>query len=133
MPPAGHPSFQAYRDLELMTLVVDYQDQEPLLNKLKERRGIDVFVASFTAVQKPNGDKISYCVWGNGVDSLLPMAQNVIFIREAGSPPAAIGSWERVREVVGSLMEQTEYWPPRFRVREFPDDAALEAIGTKEL
>jgi hypothetical protein len=87
------------------------QDQEPLLKKLNERRGVDVFVATFTAVQKPNGDKFSYCVWANGVDSLLPMAQNIFFIREVGSPPAAIGSWERVREVVGSLMEQTDNYP----------------------
>jgi hypothetical protein len=43
------------------------------------------------------------------------------------------GAWERVREVAGGLMEQTEHYPPRYRVRGFPDAAALEAIGKGEL
>jgi hypothetical protein len=133
MPSPDHPTYRVYRDLELMTFLGDYQAQKAILDALHERRGIDVFVATFNARQKDDGDKFSYCVWSNGVDTLLPMAQNVFLMKEPGSPPAAIGSWERVREVVGSLMEQTDHWPPRFRVRQFPDDEALEVIGTKEL
>jgi hypothetical protein len=44
----------------------------------------------------------------------------------------ALGEWDRV-EVSGGLMEETECYPPHYRVRGFPDDAALEAIGKGEL
>jgi hypothetical protein len=88
-----------------------------------------LFVASLSAVQKKSGDLVSYCVWGRGVDSLLPVAHKVILISKPGEDPAAIVDWDRVREVVGALMEQTDDYPPRFRVREFPSDGALAAIG----
>jgi hypothetical protein len=81
---------------------------------------------------KESGNLVSYCVWGRGVDALLPVAQKVILIRVRGEDPVAIGDWDRVREVVGVLMEQTDDYPPRFRVREFPSEEALAAIGKGE-
>jgi hypothetical protein len=134
MPPPGHPSHRAFRDLEVKTLGPMYQAQEELLNRLHERDGVGVFVASFSAVEKPdNGGLVSYCVWGNGVDALLPVTQKIIFFRELGERPAAIGEFDRVREVAGDLMEPTDHYPPRYRVRESPDEAALAAIGLGEL
>jgi hypothetical protein len=111
-----------------------YKAQEGLLNRLHERDGVGAFVASFSAVEKQGtGELVSYCVWGNGVDALLPVTQKIIFFRELGERPAAIGEFDRVREVAGALMEPTDHYPPRYRVREFPDEAALAAIGLGEL
>src|SRR5262245_43420428 len=45
MPPADHPSYSAFRDLELKTLGPMYHAQEQLLNELHERDGVDIFVA----------------------------------------------------------------------------------------
>jgi hypothetical protein len=121
MPPPDHPSYRAFRDLEAKTLGPMYQAQEGLLNRLHERDGVDVFVASFSAVEKQGtGELVSYCVWGNGVDALLPVTQKVILIRDVGVWPAAIDDFDRVKEVVGDLMEATDHYPPRFRVRESP-------------
>ena len=61
------------------------------------------------------------------------MAQKVVLMRDLGEPPAAIGDWDRVQEVVGDLMEETDHYPPRFRVREFPSNEALESIGRADL
>jgi hypothetical protein len=47
--------------------------------------------------------------------------------------PAALGDWGRVREVAGGLMEPTDHYPARYRVRDFPDAEALEAIGIGEM
>jgi hypothetical protein len=70
---------------------------------------------------------------GARADSLLPVAHKVILISKPGEDPVAIGDWDRVREVVGGLMEETDDYPPRFRVREFPSDGALAAIGKGEI
>ena len=133
MPPPKHPAYAQLRDLELKTLGPAYHQQEQLLNALHERDGIDVFVASLSAVQKQSGDLVTYCVWGRGVDALLPVAQKVILISKPGEDPVAIGDWDRVRDVVGGLMEPTDDYPPRFRVREFPTEEALAVIGKGEI
>jgi hypothetical protein len=75
---------------------------------------------------------VSYCVWGEGVDALLPVTQKIAFVRE-GQGLVAIGDWERVFDTVGDLMEMTEDYPRRYRVREFPEQAALDAIGRGEM
>jgi hypothetical protein len=48
-------------------------------------------------------------------------------------PAVALGDWACVIQVVGDLMEPTKDYPQRYRVREFPDQAALEAIGVGEM
>ena len=133
MPPPDHPSYRTFRDLELKTLGPLYAEQKQLLEAIHERDGTEVFVASFSVVEKPGEELVSYCVWGEGVEVLLPVTQKVVFVREGGGGPVALGSWERVREVVGDLLEPTELYPARFRVREFPDEAALAEIGTEVL
>jgi hypothetical protein len=52
-------------------------------------------------------------------------------MRQGHERPVAFGPWERVREVAGRLMEPTEHYPPRFRVRGFPDAGQLAAIGNE--
>jgi hypothetical protein len=70
---------------------------------------------------------------GEGVDSLLPVTQKVAFMQEGREGPTALGEWNRVVEVAGDLMEPTEDYPRRYRVREFPGAADLEAIGLSEM
>jgi hypothetical protein len=133
MPPPSHPAYSQFRELELKTLGPAYHQQERSLNALHERDGIDVFVTTLSAVQKENGDLVSYCVWGSGVDSLPPVAQKVILISKPGGDPVAIGDWDRLREAVGGIMEETDDYPRRFRFREFPSEEALYAIGKGEI
>jgi hypothetical protein len=66
------------------------------------------------------------------MDALLPMTQKVVLIRDLGERPAAIVDFDRVKDVVGDLMEVTDHYPPRHRVRESPNEAALATIGLGE-
>src|SRR5205823_5753097 len=64
-----------------------------------------------------------------GGDSLLPVTDKVAFMPEGRERPVALGEWAHVMEVAGELMEETDDYPRRYRVRAFPDATALEAIG----
>src|SRR5262249_42466613 len=133
MPPPDHPTYGLFRDLELNFLGPGYAEQKKLLDALHERDGTGAFVASFSAVEKEGGAGVSYWVWGEGVDALLPVTQKVVFMNEGGNGPAAVGSWHRLREAVGHLMESTDHYPARLRVREFSDAEQLKAIGVEGL
>jgi hypothetical protein len=40
--------------------------------------------------------------------------------------------WDRVRAVAGDLMEPTDYWPPRLRVRECSTLEQLREMGAEQ-
>ncbi|MGA2257188.1 MAG: hypothetical protein ABSG53_21245 [Thermoguttaceae bacterium] len=40
-----------------------------------------------------------------------------------------MAEWEKVVDVAGDLMEPLDIYPPRFRVRGFPSDEQLAAMG----
>lgn len=128
-PPADHPLARRFREMELRWIGPLYTAQKDLLNAAHEAEGSGPFVAGFSAIEKQDGELVSYCVWAEGVDTLLPVAQKVVFVREVGGGPVALADWDRVRAVVGDLMEPTDEYPTRHRVRAFPDAAALAAIG----
>lgn len=134
MPPEGHPHLDAFRNLEVKFLWPEYKEQKEWLEKLNERDGVDVYVATYNAIQKPEtGRLVSYCVWGDGVDFLLPVARKVVFARLGQEGFVAVGEWERVIELAGDLLEETDLCPRRYRVRGFPDDAVLAEIGMGEI
>ncbi len=75
--------------------------------------------------------QITFCVWGDNVDSLLPRTEIVVFA--AGSGIVAAGRWEHVASVVGDLMlPDDNYYPLRYRVREFPSADQIARIGICE-
>jgi hypothetical protein len=129
MPPADHPLYGRFKQMETNWIGPLYSVQKQLLDAAHERQEIDTFVASFSAVRKTDGDLVSYCVWGEGIDSLLPVTEKVAIMRQGHEGPVAMADWDRVAEVAGDLMEPTDHYPPRYRVRRIPDVAAIEAIG----
>lgn len=85
------------------------------------------------AVQNKAGRIASYCMWSEGVDSLLPKTDQIFFFRPSAPKDkqlAARGEWDHVRSIVGELMDPQDTYPERWRVREFPSEAMLEQIGT---
>jgi hypothetical protein len=132
MPPPTRPSYAKFREVELRFFYTIYGEQKKLLDAAHKRGGIDIFVATFSAVSKEDRGPVSYCTWTKEVDTLLPVTQKVVFIQgEEGA--VALAEWDGVFEIVGHLMLLTDDYPRRYRVREFPDQAALEAIGLGEL
>ncbi len=131
MPPEGHPLHRTFKQMEINWIGPLYHEQKKLLDAIHEKQGIDIFVASFSVFEHKDGRRLSYCVWTKGVDSLLPVTQKVAFVKGQGIP-AVFADWSRVVETFADLMEQTDDYPRRYRVREFPDEATIDAIQLTE-
>ena len=126
LPPANHPQHLTFKILQLQTYIRDYDEQKELLVKQLKKSGEDVFVASFKAMQEPQaGPAFSMCVWSQGVNTLLPRADRVVFMTVDGKKNAkTVGTveWSRVQEVVGQLMKPYAEYPERYCVTEFPNE-----------
>jgi hypothetical protein len=134
LPPPEHPLYGPIRKLRTESIGQMYTDQANLLNMRHEKTGIDIWVASFSGLEdKSTGDVTSYCIWADGVDSLLPETDEVFLVRRENEEVTTLarGDWEKVRQCAGDLMEPQGTYPERWRVRQFPDAATLAQIGTK--
>jgi hypothetical protein len=132
MPPHDHPLHRTFKQMKIKWLCPLYHEQKELLVAVHKNLGIDIFVASYSAIKKQDGDRLTFCAWSKGADSLLPVAQRIAFIKGEGIPPV-FADWQRVMETFGDLMEPTDEYPRRYRVREFPDESTIDAIGSTEL
>jgi hypothetical protein len=132
LPSEDHPTYQAFRELHVQSLARTYAEQKDLFDKRHDLEQTDIFVATYSAMQNKAGRIASYCMWSEGVDSLLPKTDQIFFFRPQAPKDkqlAARGDWDRVRSIVGDLMEPQDVYPERWRVREFPSEALIEQIG----
>lgn len=127
LPESDHPQYAAFRLLEVKTLAGEYADQQPLLQELFEKRGDDVYVASYSAAEQEGGSLFSYCVWSEGVDSVLPRTDTLMLYRPEKDEHIAV-SWSKAAPIVGDLLRPVEAYPERFRAREFPSEAQLSEL-----
>lgn len=135
LPPRSSDAYEILHRHQVASLWRDYDEQKRLLDDLHDRRGVDIHVATFAAHE----DRVSHelttvAVWSEGVEALLPRAENVGFTAGAPEDPSVLGSApsERVVEVAGDLMEPTDDWPERRRVRKFPTREQLDAMELDE-
>jgi hypothetical protein len=126
-PPKNHVLRRQYDELELPFLGQLYSEQKELLDILLEDQAI--FVADFSTLKiKGLGIYDSFCGWRQNVDSLLPKTQLILF--EVDGTVVASGEWDFVADIVGDLMVADEsYYPVRYRVKNFPSQEQLAAIG----
>ena len=133
LPPVDSPHFADYHELKLRTIGAEYNDQKELLDAIGQESGDRVYVASFSALQnKETGRVTSYSVWSEGVETLLPQTDAVMFFRPTAADDGKIvagGAWDQVQQIVGDLMEPQGLYPERYRVREFPTAEQIERIG----
>ena len=109
-----------------------YADQKHLLEKVYEKTGKDIFVATHAMQVESVSGRFhgSIATWTAGVDSLLPKAQNLALVQpESGRIITA--SWDAVAGVVGGLLEPMGWWPERFRVRRHPVQRQIEILLAK--
>lgn len=131
--PPDHEQRRAFTELRARWIGPLYTEQKEILDVVHEKSGIEEFVANFFTATTESG-LVSYCVWGEGLCSLLPVTDKVIFAREEGDDDTpALGDWAKIMEIAGHLLEETDHYPKRYRTKGFPGDAALEAIGVGEL
>jgi uncharacterized protein YtpQ (UPF0354 family) len=127
LPDVSHPSYQGFREFQLRTLGQDYATQKDLLDKLNEKNGDDVFVPTFSVIKTPDGRLLSYATWTTTTNTLLPKTDTLVFGRFGGTPRMV--EWQEAVDLVGDLMEPLDIYPPRYRVREFPSENELAAMG----
>ena len=106
------------------------------LDAIHERKGIDIHVASVSLIRHKETNQVrSYCVWAEGVDTLLPEADDVVFQRadSTGGPdpksPPLVAPWSAVRSRLEHLMEPADGYPVRYRVKTYPSSEILREIA----
>ena len=130
MLPADHPHFLQYRLLEVKSLAGLYERQQELLTAVYEQEGIETFIATYRMAESNTGSILSYSVWADGVDTLLPKTHK-LFLAHPERGILAGGDWDKVQQVVGDLLEETDLYPVRYRVQGFPLEEQLAAIGNE--
>jgi hypothetical protein len=117
--------------VEALSLATTYSDQKTALEEHFEKTGEDIFVATFDLRQR--GDDIagiySWCVWTEGVLTLLPKTDVVIFGKgEEERRESLIVQWEHVMQVCERYLQPTIEDPPRFLIADFPTTEEWEQL-----
>ena len=128
LPEVSHPLYKPFRRLYFDAMGRDYAEQKELLDRLHAKTSKNIFVATFNVVQDPEGRLLSYAVWTESVESLLPQSDMVVFGGMEGEPTMV--PWSKAMEEVGHLLEPLEIYPPRYRVQGFPSAEQLAAMGS---
>ena len=114
-----HPLYERWRRLRLWQAGRDYSDQqEPLQQFVQDQ----AFVATYTLVSdNDTGAWSSFAVWTKGIESLLPVVDQLFFYSDDEEKTYGPFSWRAVQLVMGDLMDAVaEYYPLRYRVKAFP-------------
>lgn len=127
--PANHAVREVFDELEVGYWADAYEMQKELLDAMQEDDPTLPFIATYMGYQQEDPKLTSStCAWSQGVDTLLPKTASINFVTERGV--VAKGEWGHVESIVGDLMRRDEaYYPPRYRVSEFPSDEQLDQIG----
>lgn len=119
----GHPAHETYRQLTRLDLEATYAGPS---KQLAQMVGDDLTVAPVLIGVDPNGVVESYAVWSDG-ETLIPNVDAIVF-EGAGRPrlrASFADTWAHCHE----LMEQTDHYPARWRVRSMPDQALVERFA----
>ena len=135
LPPEESEAYELLYRHQIASIWRDYDEQKRLLDDLYQKRGVDIHVATFAAHEDRVTHELStVAIWVEDLVAMLPHADNVAFV--AGDPdnPNVLGAapWERAVEVAGELMVETDLWPRRWRVEDFPTQEQLDAMELEE-
>jgi hypothetical protein len=119
------------RKLERLDIADQYATQKERLERELEARGEDVYVGSASVVSRAPDEAITYTVWTQDADSLLPETDVVVLVLADGSTEPVVFPFVRLSETLGDLLESAAEhgFPPRRRVRRFPTPDEIAALG----
>lgn len=118
-PEQANPLYYDYHKMQLNWFAGEYQEQKLLLDAIHEKESVDLFVANFSIAEKRDDSIFSYCVWGKDIESLLPET-DFFAVMESLEGPSIMVPFDVVMEKFGSWFLETDYYPKRFHVRDFP-------------
>jgi hypothetical protein len=111
----------------------DYTTQKNLLEQQHAQDPAAPFVGSVQLLQFKDSDRVvSYSVWSDGVDTLLPHTDLVAFASQEKPDQTVIVAWADAVRIAGHHMQRVDgLHPPRMRVSVFPtedEQAQLRAV-----
>jgi hypothetical protein len=115
---------------EVMLAAAEYNAQKETLDERHERDGVDIFVATVMAVERPDGSTFSVSVWTDNCDTLLPETDHV-FLQSSEQEAFAV-PWPIVA-TEASFVPEPGYSPRRFRVRTWPTEAVLTRLRAESI
>lgn len=135
LPNQEHAAYAKLKTIAQRTAQTDYRDQCELLRNDLARRGSRLDVADYrvhgAGVKQPT---ISYSIWREGRDTLLPKTDRVCLLRhdEQTDHPLVESinvSWDDFYHVAGELLSDTDYYPSRTRTNDFPNSRQLAQLS----
>jgi hypothetical protein len=126
--PKDSPIFDQVRRAKGLAGSFYYSQQKQLLTELHKKTGKDHFIAAYNVYERKEGGHMCYSVWSKGIQTLLPKTDLVVFFDpEKPETDRMVGTlpWEKVQASFGQLMLDTNLFPPRFYVSEFPSEEEL--------
>lgn len=124
-------------ELKRSYLAEDYASQKRLLDEQFGQDGTDVFVASYQLLRKPaDGRTVSYGVWSESVDTLLPEVDLVALSTngdDGGEGETKLVPWAALRAEIEELRLSEAGYPARYRLRTFPSKELIGRLARAEL
>jgi uncharacterized protein YtpQ (UPF0354 family) len=110
-------------------LVFTYDDQKKLLEKVNEKEGTDVFVASYQAVEDTStGRIVGSAQWTRDVVTLLPRCDELWLFCDQRNEVLDIAWEDAVEHIPGMATPVDDLDPPRYLLADFPDDVTYDAL-----
>jgi uncharacterized protein YtpQ (UPF0354 family) len=130
-PNPDHPRAQGFHELRAIAISDIYNRQKDLLDRLHDKEGTDVFVATYMAMKDQSGNVFGSATWTEGTVTLLPSVDRISFVRTSIEQPKVVctAPWAVVREVAGELMRPTGSYPERYLVDSFPSEDQISRMN----
>lgn len=119
------PMFNAVERARKFAALHTYQDQKTNLDRFYKETGKNFVVARYKLHELKSGGYESHCIWTKDVPTLLPVADYVVFVVGDGRDPktakiVAKVAWNDVVGKLGALLLDTQMFPARYYVSQFP-------------
>ncbi|MBA8886945.1 hypothetical protein FHW12_001136 [Dokdonella fugitiva] len=117
----------AARRLRTLDTGLLYADQKLALDRHHETIDHDVFVAT-CLVFEDDDELRSLCTWSEGVVTLLPRTDIVVFHRGTEPPQTLAVAWDDAISIAGAHLQASDFDPVRYLVDTFPTPEQWRAL-----
>lgn len=134
--PPSHPAYHAVRLGHVELAVHEYGVQQADLDEHHAHDGVDLFVAGLNGLVRDDGLAVTWALWGDGIDTLLPAADLICLEprartgrRRRGDVEGCFVPFGRAQTILGdALVPAPGYRPARYHVCAHPTGAVLDEL-----
>ena len=123
-----HPFAQQLDQWKLQANATEYSIQQDLLNQLHEKKEVDIFVGSFSALETPRGIR-SYSVLSQGIVSLLPRSDLIILFYPDAGDTDLVMEWDQFNAAFPGVLKPVGMIPERYMCELVPSLEDVQAAG----